>query len=118
MSLPAVEAHVWKACEEVCFAPPFGGRINKLIRLEADAPPSRQRTKAVIIYKQTSNLRAVQILLGHTKIETTAPYLKVEVEDALALAEDELRVSCRRDVWPLSRSHSSSMVTKVTLPGE
>ena len=48
---------------------------------------SLRRTKAAIIYKQTGNLRAVQILLGHTKIETTVRYLGVEVEDALALAE-------------------------------
>jgi integrase len=46
-----------------------------------------RRTKAALIYKQTGNLRAVQILLGHTKIETTVRYLGVEVEDALALAE-------------------------------
>ena len=43
--------------------------------------------KAAIIYKQTGNLRAVQILLGHTKIESTVRYLGVDVEDALALAE-------------------------------
>lgn len=46
-----------------------------------------RRTKAALIYKQTGNLRAVQVLLGHTKIETTIRYLGVEVEDALALAE-------------------------------
>jgi hypothetical protein len=39
------------------------------------------------VYKQTCNLRAVQILLGHTKIESTVRYLGVNIEDALALAE-------------------------------
>jgi len=43
------------------------------------------RTKASIIYKATSNLRAGQILLGHTKIENTVRYLGVDVEDALEL---------------------------------
>lgn len=42
---------------------------------------------AALIYKQTGNLRAVQILLGHTKIESTVRYLGVDIEDALALAE-------------------------------
>ncbi|HET6235337.1 MAG TPA: tyrosine-type recombinase/integrase [Acetobacteraceae bacterium] len=46
-----------------------------------------RRTKASIIHKQTGNLRAVQILLGHTKIESTVRYLGVDVEDALALSE-------------------------------
>jgi integrase len=48
---------------------------------------SLRRTKAAMIYKQTGNLRAVQILLGHTKIESTVRYLGVDVEDALELAE-------------------------------
>ena len=48
---------------------------------------SLRRTKASIIYKRTGNLRAVQILLGHTKIESTVRYLGVDVDDALTLAE-------------------------------
>jgi len=48
---------------------------------------SLRRTKASIIYKASGNLRAVQILLGHKKIESTVRYLGVDVEDALALAE-------------------------------
>ena len=48
---------------------------------------SLRRTKASIIYKRTGNLRAVQILLGHTKIESTVRYLGVDIDDALALAE-------------------------------
>jgi site-specific recombinase XerD len=46
-----------------------------------------RRTKASIIYKQTKNLRAVQILLGHTKLESTVRYLGVEVDDALEISE-------------------------------
>lgn len=48
---------------------------------------SLRRTKAVLIYKKTGNLRAVQLLLGHTKIESTVRYLGVEVDDALEIAE-------------------------------
>ncbi|QXQ07795.1 tyrosine-type recombinase/integrase [Sphingosinicellaceae bacterium] len=48
---------------------------------------SLRRTKASIIYKATGNLRAVQILLGHAKIDSTVRYLGVDVEDALDLAE-------------------------------
>lgn len=48
---------------------------------------SLRRTKASLVYKRTGNLRAVQILLGHTKIETTVRYLGVDIEDALTLSE-------------------------------
>lgn len=48
---------------------------------------SLRRTKASLIYRRTGNLRAVQILLGHTKIESTVRYLGVDIEDALNLAE-------------------------------
>lgn len=48
---------------------------------------SLRRTKASLIYKKSGNLRAVQLLLGHTKIDSTVRYLGVEVDDALRLAE-------------------------------
>jgi site-specific recombinase XerC len=46
-----------------------------------------RRTKAALIYKKTGNLRAVQILLGHTKLESTVRYLGIEIDDVLRLAE-------------------------------
>jgi integrase len=48
---------------------------------------SLRRTKASMIYKATGNLRAIQILLGHSKIENTVRYLGVDIDDALVLAE-------------------------------
>jgi integrase len=57
------------------------------LRREEYGTHSLRRTKASIIYKATGNLRAVQILLGHTKIENTVRNLGVDVEDALTLAE-------------------------------
>lgn len=48
---------------------------------------SLRRTKASLIYKATGNLRAVQILLGHTNIENTVRYLGVDIDDALTLSE-------------------------------
>ena len=57
------------------------GAPNRLDQLGPYLPPLR------IIYKQTGNLRAVQILLGHTKIESTVRYLGVDIEDALANSE-------------------------------
>ena len=51
------------------------------------ATHSLRRTKATLIYRRTGNLRAVQLLLGHTKIESTVRNLGIEVDDALAIAE-------------------------------
>lgn len=46
-----------------------------------------RRTKPTLIYRRTKNLRAVQLLLGHTKLESTVRYLGIEVDDALEMAE-------------------------------
>ena len=48
---------------------------------------SMRRTKATLIYRRTKNLRAVQLLLGHRKLESTVRYLGIEVDDALEMAE-------------------------------
>src|ERR1700693_6022633 len=48
---------------------------------------SMRRTKAAQIYRKTGNLRAVQLLLGHSKLESTVRYLGIEVDDALNIAE-------------------------------
>jgi len=48
---------------------------------------SLRRTKATLIYRRTKNLRAVQLRLGHTKLESTVRYLGIELEDALEIAE-------------------------------
>lgn len=48
---------------------------------------SMRRTKATLIYKRTKNLRAVQLLLGHSKLESTVRYLGIEMDDALEISE-------------------------------
>ncbi len=48
---------------------------------------SMRRTKATLIYKRTKNLRAIQLLLGHSKLESTVRYLGIEVDDALEISE-------------------------------
>ena len=48
---------------------------------------SMRRTKPTLIYRRTKNLRAVQLLLGHTKLESTVRYLGIDVDDALEIAE-------------------------------
>jgi integrase len=69
-------------------------RIVKRWVTSADLQPadygthSMRRTKPTLIYRRTHNLRAIQLLLGHTKLESTVRYLGIEVEDALALSEE------------------------------
>ena len=60
-----------------------------MIGLESSAygPHSLRRTKVCLLYKKTGNLRACQLLLGHTKLESTIRYLGVELDDALRLSE-------------------------------
>ena len=68
-------------------------RIVKAWVISIDLDPSMygthtlRRTKASLIYRRTKNLRAVQLLLGHTKLESTVRYLGIEVDDALDMAE-------------------------------
>ena len=54
---------------------------------EAYGTHTMRRTKASLIYRRTKNLRAVQLLLGHTKLESTVRYLGIEADDALEMAE-------------------------------
>lgn len=65
-----------------------GGWVREMgLEESAYGTHSLRRTKPTLIYRRTKNLRAVQILLGHTKLESTVRYLGVEVDDALELAE-------------------------------
>jgi integrase len=52
-----------------------------------DGAHSMRRIKATLIYRRTKNLRAVQLLLGHSKLESTVRYLGIEVDDALEISE-------------------------------
>lgn len=70
----------------------YGRLVDEWIAAIGLSPPaygahSLRRTKAALIYRKTGNIRAVQLLLGHTKLDSTVRYLGVEVEDALAIAE-------------------------------
>jgi integrase len=66
----------------------LGGWIEEIgLNPAAYGTHSMRRTKPTLIYRRTKNLRAVQLLLGHTKLESTVRYLGIEVDDALELAE-------------------------------
>jgi len=70
---------------------------------------SLKRTKATLIYRRTGNLRAGQLLLGHTKIESTVRYLGIEVDDALAIAEQMMSDVCSALRQPPLRATSGLM---------
>ena len=83
-----------------CFALPAAGAQNAPMNRDLDrlaeqlgldradyGTHSMRRTKATLIYRRTKNLRAVQLLLGHSKLESTVRYLGIEVDDALEISE-------------------------------
>ncbi len=68
-----------------------------------------RRTKASLIYMRTKNLRVVQILLGHTKLESTVRYLGIEVDDALEMAEQTEVWQVRVQLAKVSCTHLSNV---------
>ena len=79
-----------------------------------------RRTKAALIYRRTKNLRAVQLLLGHSKLESTVRYLGIEVDDALEISEqtEALKVCFRpeADIKSLVQHGRISLSTPRTSP--
>lgn len=66
-----------------------------------------RRTKASLIFRRTKNLRAVRLLLGHTKVESTVRYLGIEADGALEMAEQtEVQFACSTDCLVTARSRS------------
>lgn len=66
----------------------LGHWVDELVLDRAEyGTHSMRRTKATLIYKRTKNLRAVQLLLGHSKLESTVRYLGIELDDALGISE-------------------------------
>jgi site-specific recombinase XerD len=73
---------------------------------------SMRRTKAAQIYKKTGNLRAVQLLLGHTKLESTVRYLGIEVDEALSTTSSTVAPqldAASRSLRPVSTGASRRM---------
>src|SRR6516162_8615716 len=63
-------------------------RQRQVVTAQADhGTHTMRRTKAALIYRRTKNLRVVQLLLGHSKLESTVRYLGIDVDDALEIAE-------------------------------
>ena len=63
------------------------GQFNRTRSIRLWHTHTMRRTKATLIYRRTKNLRAVQLLLGHTRLESTVRYLGIEVDDALEISE-------------------------------
>jgi hypothetical protein len=61
--------------------------LNHGSAVEGQGSHNLRRTKGALVYKETGNLRACQLPLGHRKLESTVTYLGIEVDDALELAE-------------------------------
>lgn len=61
--------------------------LSNVLEPSAYGTHSMRRTKVAQIYKKTDNLRAVQLLFGHTKMDSTVRYLGVDLDDALSLSE-------------------------------
>ena len=73
-----------------------------------------RRTKATLIYRKTKNLRAVRLLLGHTKLESTVRYLGIEVDDALEISEQtdvSFAIAARRAAGSVSGHHANGLET-------
>lgn len=80
--------HPWKAHENTTIAPCLGSWVRAAgLDPTAYGTHSLRRTIPSMIYRGTGNLRAVQLLLSHTKLESTVRYLGIEVEDALTISE-------------------------------
>jgi integrase len=66
----------------------LGHWVDELVLVRADyRTHSMRRTKATLIYRRTKSLRAVQLLLGHSKLDSTVRYLGIEVDGALEISE-------------------------------
>ena len=76
-----------------------------------------RRTKATLVYKRTKNLRAVQLLPGHSKLESTVRYLGTEVDDALAISE-QTEISLRRHGRALGALHEVVRPLSGVMPNE
>ncbi len=73
-----------RGCRPCC---PTGRLVSIGLEPHLYGTHSLRRTKTTLIYRRTGNLGAVQLLLGHSKIESTVRYLGMEVDDAIAIAE-------------------------------